>query len=255
MQGVCGETSVDEGRNAFMDGNIAHDSPWLRARLAGLAYFITIGCGIFAEVAVRGSLVLPSDPAATARNILGAEQLYRLGFAADIVRLMSYVAVTALLYELLAPVNKSLSLLAAFFSLVGITTLAIGSLGHISALLLLQSPSEMATHSLAQLQAAAIFYLKLHGQAYNLSDVFFGVYCLVVGWLTAKSTFLPWVIGVLLMFAGACYLADSFATILAPRFERATSDYILLPGLVGEGGMALWLLAFGVDQSKWRSCG
>lgn len=239
-----------------MDGtHSGYDSPRLRARIAGLAYLITIACGIFAELVVRGALVLPGDPAATARNILDAEQFYRLGFAADIVGLVSYVVVTALLYELLARVNKSLSFLAACFSLVGIATLAIGSLGHISALVLLQNPSEIASHTSAQLQAAALFMLKLHGQAYNLSDIFFGVYCLVIGWLTARSTFLPWVIGVLMMLAGACYLTDSFATILAPRFEMVISDYILLPALVGEGGLALWLLIFSIDPSKLRNRG
>ena len=90
---------------------------------AGVCYLITIVMGVFAEVFVRGELVVRDDAAATAANILSHETLYRLGLAADPVILAAYVAVTLVLYVLLKPVGRILSLLAAFFSLIGIAVL------------------------------------------------------------------------------------------------------------------------------------
>ena len=91
-------------------------SPRLWSRIAGVFYLITIVMGVFAEVFARGRLIVRDDAAATATNILAHETLYRLGLAADLVMLAAYIAVTLLLYVLLKPAGKSLSLAAAFFS-------------------------------------------------------------------------------------------------------------------------------------------
>ena len=95
----------------------------LQARVAGLAYLITIASGLFAEVYVRGS-IRSGDPFSTGERLRDLEQLYRLGVLADGVMLASYVVVTALLYRLLKPINATVSFLAALFSVVGIAVLA-----------------------------------------------------------------------------------------------------------------------------------
>ncbi len=59
-------------------------SPKTYARVAGLLYLIVIVAGIFAEIFVRGQLVVANDAAATAHNIVTHELKYRLGFAAEL---------------------------------------------------------------------------------------------------------------------------------------------------------------------------
>jgi hypothetical protein len=88
-------------------------SSCLKARIAGMLYFIS------GTLFVRGMPVVTGDAAATAHNILAHETLFRLGFVADLVSAPCYIAETLLLYDLLRPVNRSLSLLATVFSLVG----------------------------------------------------------------------------------------------------------------------------------------
>lgn len=92
-------------------------SPRLRARIAGAFYLVTILMGVFAEVFVRGAIVVRDDAVATATNILAREPLYRLALAADLVMIACYIAVTLLLYVLFKPVGRNLSLLAASSSL------------------------------------------------------------------------------------------------------------------------------------------
>ncbi len=89
----------------------------LRARIAGVFYltqFLAFVPGAF----VSGRLVVSGDAAATASNMLAHEPLFRLGFAGDLIAAPCYIAVTLLFYNLFKPVNRRLSLLAAFFSLV-----------------------------------------------------------------------------------------------------------------------------------------
>jgi hypothetical protein len=89
-----------------------------RLDLPRICYLITIGIGAFDHVYLGGRLIAPGDAAATAHDILASVLLYRLAFAPDLIPV--YAVVTVLLYELFKPVNRSLSLLAAFFSLVGV---------------------------------------------------------------------------------------------------------------------------------------
>ena len=62
--------------------------------------------GIFAELFVRSRL-LSADAAATARNIMANESLFRLGFASELLHLAFDVAVAVILYALLRPVDQT----------------------------------------------------------------------------------------------------------------------------------------------------
>jgi hypothetical protein len=139
-----------------------------------------------------------------------------LGVAAGLVAGASYIAVTLLLYGIFKPVSRGLSLLAAVVSLVGC---GIGPLSMV---------------------------VRLPGQANNITLVIFGVYCLLIGYLILRSTFLPRVVGALMVFAGLGWL-----TFLSPALARDLYPYGFAPGIIGEGALMLWLLMFGVDAEKW----
>jgi hypothetical protein len=175
-----------------------------------------------------------------------------LGFAADLVGGAAYLVVTLLLYELLKPVNRTLSLLAAFFSLVGIAVGALAGLGHLAPLFLLRGASYLNVFTTAQLQAMALLALKLHAQGYLIAIVFFGFYEVLLGYLIFKSVFWPRTLGVLVSLAGLAFLINSFAIFLSLPFADALNPYLLALDAVGEFSLMLWLLIFGVNSEKWR---
>jgi hypothetical protein len=230
----------------------ARPSPQRIARAAGASYLITVIAGLFAEGIVRGKLIDYRDAAATAHNILASEGLYRLGFAADIVGSVAYTAVTLLLYELLKPVSRPLSLLAAFFSLVGIAIGGVATLGHLAPLLLLKD-SYMAPFDAPQLQAMALLSLKLHARAYWIALVFFGCYEVVLGYLIYRSAFLPRLLGAVVAIAGFAFLTNSFALFLSPPVGNALNPYLLVLDGIGEISLTLWLLVAGVNAVKWEA--
>jgi Domain of unknown function (DUF4386) len=175
----------------MMERNV-ETSPRLKARIAGVFYlltFLTGGAALF----VHG----------------------KLGLAAGLVAGACYIAVTLLFYYIFKPVNRSLSLLAALFSLVGC------AFGPLSAFHLVPS------------------------QFNNL--VFFGFYCLLIGYLIFKSIFLPRVLGVLMAFGGLGWL-----TFLSPTIANHLSPYNMVPGILGEGLLTLWLLVMGVNVQRWK---
>ena len=215
-------------------------------RISGALYLGTIVAGLFAELGARGSLIVGSDASATAKAILGNQALFRGGLVGDLVMLACYIGVTTLFYELFAPVSRRVSLAAAGFSMIGIAVLAVDGFFLLASLRLWAAPAYLvAAFTTPQQEAMALLLLKLHGDGYDLSLVFFGVYCLLIGWLAWRSGFIPKVIGALMALAGACYLFKSFADLAAPDFARSLSPHLMDPTLIGEAALGAWLLAFG----------
>ena len=225
---------------------IADTSPSPRARITGVVYLLYFLTAVFGEFFGRG-LVVSGDAAATANNILAHQPLFRLGLATGLIATACYVAVTALFYDLFKHVNRSLSLLAAFFSLVGCAILAFASLFRIGPLVVLGGGQYLSAFKVEQLRALAFLFLELYGQAVNICFVFFGVYCLLIGYLIFKSAFLPRILGVLMAFAGLGWL-----TFLSPPLANYLSPYIQVLGVFAEGSLMLWLLVMGVNVAKWE---
>ena len=145
--------------------------------------------------------------------------------------------------NLFKPVNKSLSLLAAFISLVGCTILAFASVFQLAPLVVLGGSQYLSVFKVEQLQAQASLFLELYGQGVSICFVFFGVYCLLIGYLIFKSSFLPRILGVLMAVAGVGWL-----TFLSDYL----SPYNLVLGFLAELALMIWLLVMGVDVQRWK---
>ncbi len=216
------------------------------ARIAGVFYVLTIVMGMGAFMLERG-IIVSNDAAATATNILAHPALFRLSFVANLLGTVCYIVVTALFYELFKPVNRSISLVAAFISLVGCAMGAVSCGLHLVPTALLAGPAYSSTFLPAQLHALALLFVKASGLAYATGMILFGFYCVLIGYLTFRSTFLPRTVGALFALAGFGWL-----TFLSPSLGAVLSPVTMLTGLVGEGSLGVWLLIKGVDVQRWR---
>jgi hypothetical protein len=229
-----------------MTNPIADASPRPKARITGIVYLFYFLTAILAEVFMKG-IVVSGDAAATANNIQAHEPLFRLGLGTGLIATAWYIALTALLYELFKPVNRSVSLVAAFFSLVGCAIQAFGSVFQFAPLVISGSSADLSAFKPEQSQALALILFKLDSQAQTITLVFFGLYCLLIGCLIFKSTFLPRILGVLMVLAGLGWL-----TFLAPPLANALSPYVLVLGFLAELSLMLWLLVKGVNVERWK---
>ena len=140
-------------------------------------------------------------------------------------------------------------MLAAFFSLVGCAVGAFGSLFQLAPLVVLGGAQSLGVFNVEQLQALALVLLKLGAQANNIGLVFFGCYCLLIGYLIFRSDFLPAILGVLMAIGGAGWLTNSFISFLSPPLARSLSSWMMAPGILGEAALTLWLLVMGVKPA------
>ena len=219
--------------------------PLIYARVAGSLYLIIIVFGIFSEVFIRSNLVVTGDAAATANNILASEGLFRIGFAADAMMLLSDVAIAVLFYVLLKPVGKTLALTASAFRLTQAAILGFNLLNYYAALLLLKGDGYAAVFEAGQLDTLAMMFLDMHSHGYDLGLLFFGVSNLILGYLVVKSDYFPGILGCGLAGAGLVYLAGSSIRFLFPGFAAIIAPAYIVP-FVAESSFCLWLLIKGV---------
>jgi hypothetical protein len=176
---------------AEMIKRIAQASPRFKARMAGALYSLSVLTAAFTELFVRG----------------------RLNIAGGLIAVAIMGVVTLLLYDIFKPVNRSLSFLAAIFSLVGLTFEA----------------------------------FRWQPQGVNIAIVFAGFYCLLIGYLIFRSTFLPRILGALMAFAGLGWL-----TYLSPSLVNYLAPYNLASAFLAEAAVFLWLLVMGVNVQRWK---
>lgn len=217
--------------------------PANKARIAGLAYLATFVTG-FASLGFERTIIVRGDAVATAAGILGHPSLFHVAMATSLAMTLSYVVVTALFYEIFKPVNRSVSILAACFSLTGCAVGAVSTALQMSALTVLNGANFLATFTEPQRQSLAYLMLKLGGGGASL--VFFAFYCLLIGWLVLRSTFMPRFVGVLMMIGGCGWM-----TFLWPPIGSGLAPLTMLPGIIGEAALTFWLLTRGVDSQRW----
>ena len=226
---------------------IADMSPVTKARLTGFLLLVTTTLGIIADGIISRRLVVWGDPATTAANILGHAPLYQLGFALYLVEMACQITMTALFYDLLKPVSKSISFLALLLGFGGCLVKLISRLFFYSPLLVLGGSSYLSVFNAKQQQALALLLLEVNDHGAAIAMVFFGIYAVIKGYLVFRSSFLPPALGVLSILGGAAWLAFLFQPLGYRLFP-----YIALVSLVAVVANIAWLMVFGVNEAKWR---
>jgi hypothetical protein len=216
--------------------------------MAGVSQLLEALTATFGQVVVLGRLVVSGNAAATAANILGHERLFWLGFASSLIGVIFHIAWALLLYDLLKPVNRRLSLFAVFVILVGCAIQALASLFYLAPLLVLGGGNSLSAFTADQLQALAYMFVRLNGYAFNTYLVFFGLWCVLIGFLIFRSTFLPRVLGVLLAISGLGWMIY----LVPPLAMRLFIPYIAGASALGEIPLELWLIVMAVNAERWK---
>lgn len=219
------------------------------ARIGGALFLVSLVAGGLGEAYIPSRLIVSADPAATAANIRNFDFLYRLGFATFLAESLCDITLVLILYVLLKPVSRELSLLAAFFGLTGTALFAFAELFYFAPPLIMGGAGYLQTFSTDQINALVLLSLKFYGYAGMIFTAYYGMAWLVRAYLILRSGYLPKLLGVLMAIGGGGFVLRNFILIFAPAYA---SDLLL--ALMFPGGLILtvWLLVKGVDVRKWN---
>jgi Domain of unknown function (DUF4386) len=213
-------------------------------RFAGLLYVLVSIVGFFAMGYVPDKLIVHGNAAATANNIAAHETLFRLGIAAELVGQAGFIFVALALYDLLKGVNRRHASVMVILIVVSVPIAFLNELNSIAALLLMRGADFLSIVEKPQRDALAMLFLKLHGQGFVVSELFWGLWLFPLGLLVFRSRFLPRFLGVWLGFAGFAWVILSLTGILLPQYQDKVNTY-LQSAIVGEIAFMLWLLIKG----------
>ena len=223
-------------------------SPKAKARLAGVFEALEGFTSSYGQMTVLGQLMVAGNAAATAANILQHQTLFRLGFASSVLGVVFHLAWAFLFYQLFKPVNRNVSVFALLVILVCCALQVITALLYLAPFLVLHAGNSLSAFTQEQLHALAYMFLKLNGLAMDTNLVFFGLWCVLTGYLIFKSTFMPRILGVLLAIDGLGWMIFMWPPL---------GHYLFLPiGIacgLAEIPLQLWLLIFGVNNERWKA--
>lgn len=215
------------------------------ALVAGFGYIIIFVLGFFAFA--LEDLIVSGDAATTANKIAASESQFRAGIASSLIVLVADLVVGWALYVYLKPVNRSISLLTAWFRLIYVAVALSAFVGLFSLSKILSGATAV---ELGQLDTLTALSLTLYQYGFNVGFVFFGLHILGLGYLILKSDYVPRVLGVLLIIAALGYQIDSFASLLSSSYANNDTLFLVfvaVPAIVSELALTLWLLTRGVN--------
>jgi hypothetical protein len=223
----------------------------ITARIAGVLYLLITVLSIPVHFYIPGQLIVLGDAATTANKIMASEGLFRMGIGAELILLLTEIVLSVLLYVLLKPVNKTLSLIAMVSRLTMTTIHGVNLLTHFIVLLLFSGAAYLTVFEPAQLNAVGMVFLDAYNYGFTIGIVFLFLHALTLGYLILKSGYFPGILGVLFMIASLGYLIDSFSYVLIANYKTGPV-YLALPIAIAEIAFPLWLLIKGVNTEKWE---
>ena len=222
----------------------------MTARIAAILTLLIVVLAPFSMLYIPTTLVVPGDAAMTANNIMASQSLLRAGMVSDSIVFLIEIVLTALLYVLVKPVDKTLSLAAAFSRLAMTVIQGINLLNHFIVLLLLSGASYLTVFAPDQLQALVLLFLNAHESVVLVWGLFFGLHLLIFSYLVYKSVYLPKFLGIILLVVALCYFIQDFGTMLFPQYKALFTSIGSLAFL--EIVFPLWLLVKGVNIEQWQ---
>ena len=213
-------------------------------RVAGGLYVLTSIMGFFAMGYVPGKLIVTSDAALTASNLVAHETLFRLGIAGQLVSQAGFIFVALALYQLLQRVNRRQASLMVTLIVVSIPIAFLNELNFLAAIVLVHGADSLASIDKPQREALAMLFMKLHGRGLAVAEIFWGLWLFPLALLVYRSRFLPRFLGIWLSLAGFAWVMLSLTSIVLPQYQDKVYTYTQ-PAMLGEIAFMLWLLIKG----------
>jgi hypothetical protein len=212
------------------------------ARITGLAYLGLAITGLLAYLLVRDQIYAPDDAARTAANLIAHERLARLGSVIDIAVVLTQAVTAVWFWKLFRPVHPVAAGSVAAFGLVNCVLILVAGAFSATAL-------DVALRADTAAAAQVQLLYDLDAATLSLAGLFFGLWLVPMGWLAARSGYMPRSLGRLLVAGGVGYVLSVVFAALLPDLP-GLAYALTVPATAGELWMVGYLLIRGVSAGE-----
>jgi hypothetical protein len=209
------------------------------AVIAGLGYLLNPVS--YAEYSLYPRLVIPGNVEQTAQNIANHGGVFAALILCYLINFIGDVVIAWALYFLLAPVNRSLSLLTAWFRLIYTAVALSGVMNLVTVYRLLHEQQYLTLFAAGPLHAQMELLLNSFQYTWSMSLVIFGIHLILLGILIFRSGYIPRILGILLVIDGLGWMISMLRPYLYPDVHLG----FLFVTYLGELIFMLWLLIRG----------
>ena len=216
------------------------------AKTVGFLYLFQMATAIFGQSYVRDKLIVHGDVTKTAANIIGAERLFRLSIAGDLVTYAAVILLVWAFYVLVRPVHKHLALLALLFRMGEIAVLCVATINSLVVLKLLSGTRDLKSFGADQLQALATLALSIQGFGMSVGFILLGLGSAVFAYLLLKSRYVPRALALWGVFSSLVLALVTGIILVYPSLGESIGMTYMGPMGIYEVGLGLWLLIRGI---------
>ena len=223
------------------------------AKIAGFMFLLIVAGWTLNWIFVESRLRAAGNAAATVKNIMAKELLFRIGLADELIFSIAGMVLAWALYIILKPVNKNLALLALCWKLMDAV---IGTVNVLVAFIVLQMVNGKAYVTAIKGEplrdiAGVFFNIRTHGA--TIAMLFLGLGFMAFFYLLFTSKYVP---GLLAGFGILSYFlifADSLVNLLMPQnaaeltMVNPISMMFMMPSVLFELIIGFWLIFKGLD--------
>ncbi len=206
---------------------------------------LTVG----ADILIFQQLIVPEDATATANNIIDNEALFRMGIGSYLVVIILDVVVAWALYIFFSPTSQNLSLLAAWFRLLYSAIFAVALINYFDVFQWIENADYLTVFEPTEANAQVMLSINAFADGWDIGFIFLGLHLICLGNLVLRSTYVPWILGILVGLAGVGYLISKLTHFLLPDYDLSM---LMMIGW-GELIFAVWLLWKGNKGTKRMS--
>ena len=223
-------------------------SPKRLARIAGLLYLAVIVLRGLPQLVARPMARISGDPAATADAVVANQTLLRVAFVSELAGIVASILLVMVLYRLLRHVDRHIAAVMVTFLAIAVAIATTNMINHLAAVIIAADPTLANALGVPGSEGLMLLFLELHEVGWVISEIFFGLWLLPLGYLALKSGWFPRPLAVLLMVGCFAYLTIAFTTPLFTRFPE-TLLLIAAPAGVAQFWMTGYLLTRGVNTT------
>jgi len=217
------------------------------ARVAGWSGLLTFAIVVFGNYVLLNPLIVPSNVAATAQNVVAHQTQLRITAVCFLTYSLGVVVLLTALYVILKPVNHGLALVGALFRLVFALLWLLSPLNLLAMLRLVSNANYLQAFEPDRLQALARLHLGATFDDYYIGLPFFGLAATVCAYLWLKSNYIPKGLAISGLIASAWCVLCAFVFLIFPQFNKVVNDYLFdSPMALFELIVSFWLLFKGL---------
>lgn len=216
------------------------------AVITGIGLLIMAVLAPIVHMNIFPSIIIAGDAQTTAINLKASLFFFKIGILFFLIIAILDITVAWGLYILVKPVNRNISLLAAWFRIMYAAILVVSLNNLLNIFQFTDNSIFLNVFDQNQANTQILYLFNSFQSLWDISMILFSIHLLILGALMLMAKYIPKFLSILIIIAGIGYLIDGVGNILFVNYNFQIAMFTF----IGEVIMIFWLFWKGIKGFK-----